>query len=126
MRRDSGGFVRCRGMDRDRLERLDRQALRLERFLRDLLVVVAVLVFVGAVVALLSMGGPTYGGRVFVAISAVFVLGWLDTQYDKVERRRLVGLEGAGERAVWRRMRLRLGLLGGVAIILLAIAVILG
>ena len=113
-------------MDPDRFERLNRPPDRAERWLRTSLGAVAVLVFIGVVYVLFDMNGPTYGGRIYLAIAAIVFLGWIDEQYRRLEDRRLVWPGGPGERAYWWRMRLSLGLLIVAAVILLTIAVTLG
>lgn len=95
----------------------------LTAILRGLLVVVAGAVLAGAVFLMVIMdtGSRSQGGRVYVALAAVVVLGAIDTSYERLVRRRLSFLESTP----WRYRLLSLFLLLASAAALLGLAIFL-
>ena len=79
------------GGDRDPRRQLDEISRGLERFLLVFLAAVAgaVLVIAVSMMASIDGGSRSQGGRLYVAVGALVVLGALDTQFDRVMRRRL-------------------------------------
>jgi hypothetical protein len=69
---------------------LDEAGRILERFLRVLLGFVVVVVLAGAIVVMAAVEGSAraQGGRYLVAVVAILVLGAVDTQFDRLARRR--------------------------------------
>jgi hypothetical protein len=98
---------------------LDQLSLALDTLLRILLGIVAVAIMAGAVVMMVSIdGGPgSQGGRWYVAVAALLLLGAVDSQYAWLLRRRepLSLTESPG----YRRYRI------GSLLLLLAAAVVL-
>jgi hypothetical protein len=72
------------------MARLDQTANTLDIFLRILLSVVAVATLAGAVFLMLKMdsGSRGQGGRFYVAIAALVILGAVDSQFRKLVVRR--------------------------------------
>ncbi len=89
--------------DRERwLQESERIARALERFARIFLGIVAVAVFAGGVFLLVAMSSTSEGrgARLAVAVAAVLLLGWIDTQFGWLaERRRPFSMSGPGESA---------------------------
>src|SRR6185503_5818816 len=69
---------------------LDHTANTLDTFLRILLIIVAVVTLAGAIFLMLKMdsGSRSQGGRLYVAIAALFILGAVDSQFRKLVERR--------------------------------------
>jgi hypothetical protein len=69
---------------------LDHTANTLDTFLRILLIIVAVVTLAGAIFLMLKMdsGSRSQGGRLYVAIAALFILGSVDSQFRKLVERR--------------------------------------
>jgi hypothetical protein len=69
---------------------LERTANTLDMFLRILLSIVAIATVAGAVFLMLKMdsGSRIQGGRFYVAIAALFILGAVDSQFRKLVARR--------------------------------------
>ena len=113
---------------RPELETIARVSTILDRAMRILLIVAAVVVFVLAVLILATMdeGSRSQGGRVYVTIAAIFILAAIDAQYGRLEyRRRPLWMEGPGEAAYRRYLFWSLGLLLAASVALIALAIYL-
>jgi hypothetical protein len=100
----------------------------LDRFLRIFLGVVAVGIVAGAVLLMLTMdgGSRSQGGRLYVAVAALLLLGAVDRQYARLaERRRPLLMVGPGEAAYWRYVVRSAGLLLLAAVVLVGLALLL-
>jgi hypothetical protein len=103
--------------------RFDRSLRILDRSLRILLRGAALGIFAGAVLIMLGMDSSSrsQGGRLYVAVVAVVLLGTVEGQYARlVERRRPLWTEGPGE-AAYRRYVVR-----SAVLLLLAALVLMG
>jgi hypothetical protein len=110
------------------LEGLARVSTMLDRGLRILLIVAAVVIFVVAVLILATMddASRSQGGRVYVTIVAIVILAAIDGAYGRLEeRRRPFWMEGPGEAAYRRYLYWSLGLLLAAAVALIALAIYL-
>jgi hypothetical protein len=110
------------------LDAAARVSVMLDRALRILLIGAAVAVFVVAVLILATMddASRSQGGRVYVTIAAIFILGAIDGAYGRLEyRRRPFWMEGPGEAAYRRYLYWSLGLLLAAAVTLIALAIYL-
>ena len=69
---------------------LEQSARMLDRFLRILLGIVAVAILMGSTLIMLTMdtASRSQGGRLYVAVAAVLLLGAVDTQFARLARRR--------------------------------------
>jgi hypothetical protein len=115
--------------DRERRRAAHEQVARtLDRFARVFLAAVAVATFAGGVFLLVVMSNMSAGlaGRLAVAVAAVLLLGWLDTQFGWLaERRRPLWMTGPGE-AEYQRYAIRSSvLLLLAALILVGLALLL-
>ena len=113
-----------RGSSQRSTTSLEQLAGALERFLQIVLWVVAVAVFAGSLLIMLNMdAGPrSQGGRLYVALGAIVVLGVVDTQYARLVKRRAA----LSNTAAYRRYQLRsLSLLLLSAVTLVAAALLL-
>jgi hypothetical protein len=72
------------------LKALDQTANALDTFLRILLGIVAIVTLAGAIFLMLKMDGGSrgQGGRFYVAIAALFILGAVESQFRKLVERR--------------------------------------
>jgi hypothetical protein len=72
------------------MKALDQTANALDIFLRIFLVIVAIATVAGAIFLMLKMdgGSRSQGGRFYVAIAALFILGAVDSQFRKLVERR--------------------------------------
>lgn len=105
------------------LELLDRVSRRLEQFMRLTLILAAVAVFAGAVVAIGSLSSEGRLERLLVAVVASLALGAIDGRYAWFERRRyLLAPEPEGRAVYVRYLLLSFGLVAGAAAVLIALA----
>ena len=110
------------------LDAMDRVSTVLDRGMRVFLIGAAAVVFVVAVLILATMddASRSQGGRVYIAIAAIVMLGAIDTAYGHLEyRRRPFWMEGPGEAAYRRYLLWSLGLLLAAAAALIALAIFL-
>jgi hypothetical protein len=95
------------------LKASERVAGVLERFLQISLGIGAVGVFAGGVFLLVAIRGTSsgLGARLAVAVAAMLLLGWIDTQFGRLaERRRPFLMQGSGE-STYRRYLARSSML---------------
>lgn len=100
----------------------------LDRGMRLVLVISAATVFVVAVMLLATMdaGSRAQGGRIYVTIAAILILGAIDKLYGRLEwRRRPLWMEGPGEAAYRRYLGSSIVLLLTAAAALIALAIYL-
>ncbi len=110
------------------LDAMDRVSTMLDRGMRIFLIGAAVVVFVIAALILATMddASRSQGGRVYIAIAAILILGAIDTAYGRLEyRRRPFWMEGPGEAAYRRYLLWSLALLLAAAAALIALAIFL-
>jgi len=96
-----------------------------ERFLQILFVIVAVAIFSGGVFIMLTMDAASRsaGGRFYVAVAVLVLLGAVDTQVGRLVRRRTP--LSLIESAEYRRYRIRSVLLMGLSALVLVVFALL-
>jgi hypothetical protein len=108
----------------DFMRALDRTGRSVERGIQVLLGVIAVVILAGAIFLLLKMDGSQTKERLYVAIAALVVLGAVDSQVERLVKRRVpFSLETTvGER---RYSRVSLVLMLVAAVVLIGLALLL-
>lgn len=94
----------------------------LERFLQVILGIVAAAILVGSVFIMLNLDASSrsQGGRLYVALGALVLLGLVDSQFARLAQRR-ESLFSLTESAEYRRYRI-----GSLLLLLLATLVLFG